>query len=158
MTRSLFLAAGACLLLAACGPKKAEAPYNVTLPLDEVMGHVVDPAAWAFWGASGYIDTAEGTINRAPTTDEGWEHAANAAATVAEAGNLLMLPGRARDNGDWMKYAKQLYEAGMRGREAADAHDEKATFDTGGEIYEACTACHEKYLLPFLDDNGEKKK
>jgi hypothetical protein len=25
-------------------------------------------------------------------------------------------------------------------------------FDTGGELYQACVACHDKYYVPFLKD------
>ena len=36
--------------------------------------------------------------------------------------------------------------AGMR---AAQSKDERAVFDTGGEIFLACRSCHMKYLLGY---------
>ena len=77
---------------------------------------------------------------------------------VAEAGNLLMLPGRARDNGDWMKFAAALHKAGVDAQQATEDRDDKRMFETGGEIYEVCTQCHQKYLLPFLGPDGEPIK
>lgn len=158
MNRFGLIAGGACLvaagLLAGCQPKKeaAAAPtFNVTLPVKEVMGHDIDVGAQKFWCASGDIVTASGTKSRAPTTEAGWEDAISGATILAEGGNLLMLPGRARDSGDWMKFASRLNAVAMEGRAAAEAHDVDKVFMKGGEIYEVCTACHSKYLLPFID-------
>lgn len=146
MTRWILLAASA-VLLAACSPQKPAAPtYDTTLSVLELMEHVVDPQAKAFWGASGTVTTAEGEVDLSPTTEQGWAAAENAAAAVVEAGNLLMLPGRARDDGEWMTYSKQMSQVGLKAMRAAEAKDKQAMFDVGGELYEVCTACHEKYL------------
>ena len=32
-----------------------------------------------------------------------------------------------------------------------EAKDAKKMFDTGGQIFQVCTDCHAKYLLPFID-------
>src|SRR5262245_48455972 len=40
--------------------------------------------------------------------DKEWEAVQNAALALAEAGNLLMIPGRAKDSGEWMKKAEAL--------------------------------------------------
>jgi hypothetical protein len=180
----LFAAASAVLFLTAGCSGEKQPPYRTDkMEVAEVMGDVVDFGAQTFWHSAGYIDTAEGTTSLTPTTDEGWLAAGAGAAIVAEAGNVLMLPGRARDNGDWLKLAGQLYDRSHEGMVAAeDGHKawmaiqeakEKNTrdpaaeaalaaaeirmFDTGGRMYEVCVACHEKYLLPFLDEEGEKK-
>lgn len=141
-----YAAALACVLLLASCSKEDKTAYKIDLPIKEVMGHVVDPAAWTFWRSSGFIDTAEGTVNLTPTTEEGWLAAETGAATLAESANLLMLPGRRLDDGDWMKYSAQLYDAAIAGRQAAIDQDEVKMFETGGKIYEVCTACHGKYI------------
>jgi hypothetical protein len=151
-----LLAAAAALALTACGPGKkpqAEAQYNVDLPVKEVMGHVIDPAAQTFWRYSGEVDTAQGTTSRVPKPDdeEAWENAMTGAVGLIEGANVLMLPGRARDNGDWIKFAKQLQAQGFLARASVEAKDGQKMFDVGGTAYEVCLACHEKYLLPFLD-------
>jgi len=43
-----------------------------------------------------------------PKTDEEWMTLRNNALNLAEAGNLLLLPGRAKDKGEWTKNAKAL--------------------------------------------------
>ncbi|MGA0605291.1 hypothetical protein ACO2Q0_04755 [Phenylobacterium sp. VNQ135] len=156
LTPKLALAAAAVLLLASC-QKKAEEPQYSGLDMQELMVHVVDPAAFAFWRGSGFELTEEGERDLAPTTDEGWKVVEDGAATVAEAGNLLMLPGRGREPADeWNKYAKLLTERALEAKAAAEAKDKKAVFDTGGRLYEVCVACHEKYVIqPMLE--AEKK-
>ena len=81
-----------------------------------------------------------------PEDQARWAATLDAAMVLQEAGNLLMAPGRARDDGLWMKYARQLVDAGVTAREAALAKDEKKTFDAGSALYNACFACHAKYI------------
>ena len=76
---------------------------------------------------------------------------------VVEGGNMLLLPNRARvlaegDNGDWAKFAGILSERALAVKAATEARDTQAMFDTGGELYQACVACHEKYYTPFLQE------
>ena len=135
-------------LLAGCSPGAAPPPQTA-LSMKELMERVVDPSADVFWLASGTIITAKGEASRAPTTDAGWEAAVNAAATLVESGNLLMLPGRAREGREWAVYARQLASAAAAGMTAAQAKDARAVFETGGEIYVACRSCHMKYVLGY---------
>jgi hypothetical protein len=134
-------------LLASCGPKPT---YDTTLPVSEVMAHIVDPAAWQVWHSSGTVDTLDGPKSLAPTTDEGWLSAESGSAAIAEAGNLLQLPGRARDDGDWLKYARALTAAGLASKAAAEAKDPQKMYVTGAQIYQVCTDCHAKYYLPYV--------
>lgn len=137
-------------LLAACSP--AAPPPTLPQPVfsvKDLMGHVVDPSADAFWESSGTIVTAEGEKSRAPTTQEGWDNAAHAAATLAEAGAMLQLPGRARDDGEWQRLSRELTSTSLEGMKAAQAKNEAAVFDTGGRIYVVCRSCHLKYIPGF---------
>ena len=137
-------------LFAACGTDRTPPSSPVpALSLRELMERVIDPPADQFWESSGPIITAAGETSRAPKTDAGWEAAVNAAATLVEASTLLMLPGRARDDKEWMQYARQLQTTAAAGMRAAQAKDERAVFDTGGEIFLACRTCHMKYLLGY---------
>lgn len=140
----------ACLaLLAGCAAEPPPAP-KTALAMKDFMERVIDPAADVFWLSSGTIITAAGESSRAPTTEAGWEAAVNAAATVLEGGNLLAMPGRARDQKEWIAYAQELSEAAAAGMKAAQAKDAKGVFDTGGRIYLACRSCHMKYVLGYL--------
>jgi hypothetical protein len=140
--------------LAACAQKQAVAPppppYNLALPIAELMGHVVDPAAWAIWRASGTVETLHGTESLLPKDDDGWEAVESGSAAIIEAGNDLMPPGRARDDGDWMRFAQQLSAAGAASKAAAEAKDGNKMYVTGAQLYQVCTDCHAKYLLPFV--------
>lgn len=136
----------ACLALAACAPEKEPDVYKTSLPLNDVMGHIVSPAASAFWGAWGTVSNEDGVHDLRPTTEAGWQTAENGAATVAEAANLLLLPSRRRDDGDWVKYAQALSDVALEALEATEARDSDRMGVAGAKLDEACEACHQKYL------------
>ena len=141
------LATGVLLALASCS-KPAPAPYNVEIDMATLMGHVLDPAADIVWGASGYVLTEAGEQDLSPKTEAEWDAVENGAATVAEVGNLLMLPGRAPEGeADWIKYSQALTAAGLKAQKSVLARDKQGVFDTGGEIYQACVACHQQYVV-----------
>ena len=81
-----------------------------------------------------------------PKTDEEWTTVQNNALNLAEAGNLLLLPGRAKDQGEWVKNAKTLIDRGSQAFKAANAKDAKALETIGDKIDETCEGCHAKYL------------
>lgn len=137
----------ACLTLTACGPQKKEPDvYRTELPLGDVMGHIISPAAFAFWNAWGEVSDEKGAHNLRPTTEAGWEAAENGAVTVAEAANLLLLPSRRRDDGDWVKYAQALHDVALEAMEATEARDSDRMGTAGARLDQACEACHLKYL------------
>lgn len=177
MKRLYAAAACAALLVVACSPQKsgekaaqpkAGAPVqlsplarlNTDLPMDEFMGHVVDPASFVYWKGSGDEISAKGDRKLAPTTEEGWENLESAAATLIEAGNMLQLPGRARHlpdrpDSDWYHHAQELTRRAVIAKAAAAKHDEAAVYKAGADLYEECTACHEEYVIqPQIKANG----
>jgi hypothetical protein len=81
-----------------------------------------------------------------PKTAEDWATLQNNALNLAEAGNLLLLPGRAKDKGEWTKHATALVETGSQAFKAANAKDAKALEEIGNKIDDTCEACHAKYL------------
>jgi hypothetical protein len=137
------------LLLAACVESKPPAVdrFKMSIGMKELMQLVIDPPADVFWGASGTIITAQGEEDRSPTTDAGWDAAVSAAATLAEAANLLMLPGRGLEEREWIAYSQQLADASVAAMKAAQARDKDAVFATGEQVYFACRACHKKYVF-----------
>ncbi|HEY9217746.1 MAG TPA: hypothetical protein VIO94_06850 [Phenylobacterium sp.] len=138
-------ALAALALLASCS-KPDTTPYNVNVPLKEIMGHVIDPAAFMIWHASGWEITEAGERDLSPTTAEGWATVENGATILAESGNLLMLPDRALDDKEWMQFAARLTKEAMAAKAAAEAKDKQGLFDTGARIYQVCTDCHQKYV------------
>jgi hypothetical protein len=82
----------------------------------------------------------------APKDNKEWEAVENAALAMAESGNLLMIPGRAKDNAEWMKRAEALVDVGVKAKKAAEAKDADAVIKIGYEIYDVCAACHDQYM------------
>jgi len=135
--------------LAACGQgsEQQASPFKPTASIHEFMVWGLEPAADVLWDNAGYVITDEGEQDLQPTTQEGWDHVRNAATTVAESGNLLMMPGYAADQADWIEYSAGLVAAGIRAREAAQAKDADALFQAGANLYSVCLACHNRYII-----------
>jgi hypothetical protein len=126
----------------------AASDYRTQLPMKELMAHVIDHAADGIWLAQGWLINAEGTHELFPTTDDGWRYASNSAITLAEASNLLLLPGRpADDDQRWVDATHALYDAAMHAHEMAEKRDKEEFFKAGSAIYEACTQCHTHYII-----------
>jgi hypothetical protein len=138
-------------LLCGCAPEPDSAEVFVPVgDARELMAHVVEPAAEVYWDAVGIIVDAEGEHEMFPRTDEEWEAVSNAAFMIAESGNLMMMEGRAPDQGAWVTMSQQLVEVGLRALEAADARNLDAVFDMGAEVYYVCTNCHAVYAVETL--------
>ena len=139
-------------MLAACVSESEPAQDDFTFVGDvaELMAHIIDPAADVYWGAGGVIVDEQGEHFQIPETEEEWEALSNAAFTIAEAGNLLLMEGRAPDRGAWLTMSKQLTEISVQALEAADARNLDAVFDMGAEMYYVCTNCHSAYALETL--------
>lgn len=153
--RNITLVITMCLVVAACSQESATdaetassvaAPnYNVTLDITEFMAHVVEPVADTIWKSAGWVDDeVEGYYELYPTDDEGWLRVHDHGAMIVEAGNLMMLPGRAQD-GAWMTYSEAISTVGLRIMSAADAKNEEELFQAGAQLYSVCTACHQAY-------------
>ena len=144
------LTAAVLLALSACAPPPAAVdlpPFEPVLDMHDLMNAVLDPATDVIWGAAGTIITADGSEELTPTTPEGWQAVRNAAAVITESGNLLLLPGRAEDAGDWREYSLALIALGKEAMAAAEAEDGDAVFEVGGKLYNLCVACHQAYDL-----------
>jgi cytochrome c556 len=58
-----------------------------------------------------------------------------------------MLQGRAADPDDWMKKSRGMIDTAHAVLAAVEAKDVSGLFTAGGDLYEACTNCHAKYLI-----------
>lgn len=110
-----------------------------------IMRGIVDPAANTVFNAVSTTVTAAGTEEKAPRTPEEWDAVVNSAAALAEAGNLLLVDGRAIDGGAWTRWSRKLTVAGKVALAAAEAKDAAGIFASGEAIYEACDNCHRTY-------------
>jgi hypothetical protein len=140
------------ILTAACGsPEPTPAPTaQPVADVQQLMNTILEPAAESYWDAVGWILDLKGTTELRPRTPEEWDAVRNAAYVVAESGNLLMMEGRALDRGQWLTLSQGLVDVGKRAIAAAEARDPQAVFTVGGDVYEACTACHARYATQTL--------
>jgi hypothetical protein len=130
------------LLLVASVSALAQAPVPANLPLvqhigttSELMVTVIRPASDAIF----YVET------RTPADGDAWTVLQGQALMVAEAANLLMLPGRARDEKQWMADAVLMREAGAAAFTAAKTRNVEAVAAVNDQLYESCTTCHRHY-------------
>lgn len=131
----------------ACGSAAPPPPLRLHADVKQIMASVIDPAADVVWDSVGTIITADGVEEIRPRDDEEWTQAAQAAWVVTEAANSLMIGNRPRDTGEWMRFAQELSDTGLRAARAAEAHDAEALFTAGSDVYLACTACHAGYNI-----------
>lgn len=139
-------------LLAGCeqpAPVPAGSLFVPVASMRELMEEVFEPAADRYWSSVGSTMDKAGTREYSPKTNKEWTAVRDAATTVAEAGNLLLIEGRRADDVDWVKFAKEMIQAASLARDAAAARDPRGVFDRGAELYDTCTQCHAMYLVPM---------
>jgi hypothetical protein len=164
-------------LSAACSRSEpapsSEPAYQPAATIKDLMQSIVDPSADAVWMAVTTVQSASGTVDTAPKTNEDWLKVRHGAVGLSEGANLLMMPGRhvarpgeksetpgvelepsemesliAKDRGAFIERAKALHEAGMAAVAAADAKDAQKLFEVGEQIERACENCHSHYWYP----------
>jgi hypothetical protein len=80
-----------------------------------------------------------------PRNDVDWEELQGKALALAEFGNLLMMPGRARDQDRWMRDARLLVEAGAAAYKATKDKNLEAVLALNSQLVDSCTSCHMHY-------------
>jgi hypothetical protein len=139
VTMGLFAAVAACGRSQPTGP----AVYTPVATVDQVMDAIVIPSSQAVFDAVIYEN---GALVRAPKVDDDWFRVQMHALAVAEAGNLLLMPPRARDGAEWAQFAAGMTTAAAAVANAAESQDVERLLQTGGELYRTCAGCHAKYL------------
>ena len=107
--------------------------------MSELMVKVIYPASDALF----YITT------RTPASEAEWSELQGKALIVAESGNILMMPGYARDRDQWMADARLLRDAGAAAFAAAKKKDVPALEALNDQLYESCTSCHQHYRANY---------
>ena len=108
------------------------APLRPVGTMSELMVHLIRPTSDAVF----YI------TSRTPTTEAEWVALQAQTLTLAEAGNLLLLPAHARGRAQWIADARLMLEAGKKAFTAAKAKDLAALEALNDEMYESCVSCH----------------
>ena len=154
-------------------PEAAPPPYRVDATIKDLMLAVLDGNADTVWNSVSSVHTAQGTLETVPKTDEDWTRVRNAAITLAESANMLMIPGRrvarpgeksetpgvelepeqmdkliAGDREGWNRHAVGLHDAAMEVVAAVEARNPDKVFEVGERIEIACEGCHKQYWYP----------
>ena len=136
------------LPLAGCaqGPQQTDPPFKPVASVLDIMESLVGHMATDVFASVGTVIDEKGTTEIVPKDGEAWAEVRFAAMGLAETGNLLMFPSRAKDQDEWLTFAQRLVDESVSAAKAAEAKDAAALLDAGGRIYEVCTACHMKYI------------
>jgi len=127
------------VFLAGCTASPPPPPFKAIADVKQLM--------------QGTIDTESGTEERRPRTQAEWDAVRNSAITLTEAGNLLMMAPRAKDGGEWMKRSQELVDTGFAAWKAAEAKNADTLFTVGGDVYDACSHCHQQYMDAIKNAN-----
>ena len=118
----------------------AQAPeFQPVGTMSQLMVNIIYPASDAIF----YVD------RKPPSNDAEWNALANQALMLAESGNLLLMPGRARDSGNWVKDSKLMIDAGAAAYKAARAKDLDAVHAVNDALYASCVTCHVQYRKDY---------
>ena len=103
--------------------------------MSDLMVKIIYPTSDALF----YIES------RTPKDEAEWNAFEGQMLMLAESANLLMMPGRARDQKLWMADAKLMLDAGAAAVTAAKAKDVAAIAALSDQLMESCTSCHRHY-------------
>lgn len=147
----------------------AISPYQPTATFQEIMVSVVDPSADFIWDAVSTTVDATGVHEVQPHTDAEWHELRQRAVLLAEAANLIAVPGRRAANGDrtledsqplevtkiqqrldsrheeLVGFASAMRDVSVKLMASADKRDVEAITDLGGMLDEVCEACHKVF-------------
>lgn len=107
--------------------------------MSELMTKIIYPTSDAIF----YVPT------RVPKNDIEWNELAAKALMLAESGNLLLLPGRARDQDRWVTDTKLMIDAGNAAFKAAKNKDLAALTALNDALYASCVTCHADYRKTY---------
>jgi cytochrome c556 len=127
------------------------ANYESVATTKDIMVDMAIPASNALFDAG----------SKEKPTDEEWAGYRKQALLLAEAGNLLMVPGRiatgptkvkskakAANPAAWNAASKLMRDAGKAAMVAIDKKDlDTLGGDVAGMILDSCSGCHDQYML-----------
>ena len=149
--RALGLAA--ILLLASCSEAEPDLPYG-TVQL--MMANEVQPTAEGYWDSVRYVsELVDGKAvytEYEPKTEADWLKVEQSAAHLGELGEALKTPAYAEGRSeDWLVFAQGLVDVAKAAGDAAKTRDPEKVFETGGLIYNVCSACHQAFPPAALE-------
>ena len=118
-------------------------------PRPQAVGSMSDLMAKLIYPASDAILYIE---SRTPEKEYEWNELIANTLIVAESANLLMMPSRALDQGQWMRDTKLMLDVGKKAYEAALEKDLQALIDLNEEMIQSCMVCHKRYRPDYGKD------
>jgi hypothetical protein len=128
----LIMTAG---LLAMAALAQAPTTFQPVGNMSQLMIDIIYPTSDALF----YVDRDP------PKNQHEWDSLRAQALMLAESGNLLMMPGRARDQENWIKYSKIMIDIGKTAFKAAQAKDLDGIRALNDPLNDVCVNCHLQY-------------
>lgn len=142
--------------------------------LRDIMHMIIEAQAQVIFDSVTITVTETGTQDKQPVTEEEWDAVLHSAVTLAEAANLLMVPGRPVTRPEdmnapadpeeltpaqiqdkinanpesWMKHTRALQDVAMRAVRAATDKNVQALWSIGQPMDQVCESCHLEFWYP----------
>lgn len=140
----------------------------------DLMLEVIDPNADELWESVATISTTAGVEERRPRTAAEWQAARRKALLLVEGSNLLVVDGRPvahpgqqleqtgagdltptqaqlaidQDRASFVSFAAALQASSRKLLHAINQRDTEEFLQAGGDLDEACEACHKRFWYP----------
>jgi len=141
----------------------------------ELMHDMIDPTADNIFDAVWWDETANGLVEHRPTSEQDWEKVKVGAVTIVEGIELLKMPRALAPAGDvnnsvglhapelsptairakidkdpvlWLAKIQALRNVGLEVLDVVKKKDVDGLWQAGGDLEDACEACHLEYWYP----------
>ena len=148
---------------------------TAVVSVKELMEYMLDPASDNVFDAVWWDTTPTGVVEHRPRTDEEWGRVKTGAVTIVEGVELLKVPRPFAPTGDvnnslgphppelsptqittkldadpvlWIAKIQALRNVGLEVLDVVKKKDADALWQAGGDMDEACEACHLEYWYP----------
>ncbi|MGE3841152.1 MAG: hypothetical protein AB7I50_06155 [Vicinamibacterales bacterium] len=183
----LALASTVALVAACSTPERQPEPpaHTSQVPVGtvrEVMHQIVEDSAQALFDSVAVVVSEAGTVERQPRTPEEWDALEHWALRLAEAPNLLKVPGRrvarpeeentsagptelppiqiqakiAENPALFDSHVDELQKVALEALGHVKAKNVQGLFDVGSKIDEACENCHLEFWYPAEKKSAAK--
>jgi hypothetical protein len=105
---------------------------QATTNLSEMMTRIVQPSSDAVF----YV------ARTPPQTEEDWRRLESQTLMLAESANLLLMPGYAQAQEQWLRDSLLMRNAAVAAYKAAQTKDLLALEELNNALYESCENCH----------------
>lgn len=160
---------------ATAAPAAPDSAIRLTAGIQDIMAHMIDPAADFLWESVSSTVTVDGVEDKQPRTDEEWKEFRRHAIVLTESANLILMQGRhvasegrqledhgtpgnltaaqseaaiAADRASFVAFGQALHDVGVAFLKAADDRNPQAVLDAGETMDGVCEGCHLKFWYP----------